>query len=175
MQVAQPVVQETPTVGPHLQAMQVAPSRGQIYNQCTQRHQVAKIGTSTSYTIWWLNLEPIQVTPPSNVRKNYKKLCLFQLFSSIDWFLKTCFIQTSGLHNFKTHLLKREKLTIQQFNHWVPLKIKKTWLMDPNLIISILLFVGGVNKRNMPKYKHTNPNSRCVAIQNTKNIKKRNM
>ena len=52
MQVAPPGgVRSTINCWPHLQAMQVAPSGGQIYNQC---HLVTKLGTNTSDTTFKL-------------------------------------------------------------------------------------------------------------------------
>ena len=42
---------------------QMALSGGQVFYYCKWRHLVAKFGTYASGTIWWSNLEPIQVAP----------------------------------------------------------------------------------------------------------------
>ena len=42
-------------------AMQTAQSGGKLWNQCKWRHLVAKFGTNASGTIWWSNLQLMQV------------------------------------------------------------------------------------------------------------------
>ena len=56
---------EWPNEWLNLQPMQVAPSGGQICNQFKWRHLVAKFGTNASGTIWWPNLQLMQVARPS--------------------------------------------------------------------------------------------------------------
>ena len=53
------------------EAMQVAPSGGQICNLFKWRHLVAKFETNASGTIWWPNLELMQVVPSGGQICNY--------------------------------------------------------------------------------------------------------
>ena len=47
-----------------MQVTQVAPSGGQICNQCQWRHLVAKFATDASGSTWWENLQLMQVAQP---------------------------------------------------------------------------------------------------------------
>ena len=49
---------------PNLQPMQVAPSGGQICDQCKWRHLVAKFGINVGGAIWWPNCQLMQRRHP---------------------------------------------------------------------------------------------------------------
>ena len=53
----------------------MAPSGGQICNQCKGRHLVAKFGTNASGAIWWPNLELMQGAPSGGQICNKCKRC----------------------------------------------------------------------------------------------------
>ena len=55
--------------------MQVAPSGGQIYNQCKQRHLVAKFATNASDAMLLPNLVPVM----ESISGSVVPLAMFQL------------------------------------------------------------------------------------------------